>query len=107
MGAPLKRRSRWAEKKGSNRRASGKAAGAPKGSRRIAAEAGKEHPYPAVKPPPGRPDLAGDPAYEPSRTKLGAELRRLRAKIIESGERLLTWEEIEGEVAARRGGTGR
>jgi len=45
-----------------------------------------------------------DPAYEPAQTPLGAELRRLRAKIIESGEPLLSWEEIEKEVAERRGG---
>ena len=48
----------------------------------------------------------GDPAYEPARTSLGAELRRLRARIIESGERLMSWEDIEKEVAERRGGVG-
>jgi hypothetical protein len=47
-----------------------------------------------------------DPAYEPARTPLGADLRRLRAEIIESGEPLLSWEEIEKEVADRRGGVG-
>lgn len=46
----------------------------------------------------------GDPAYEPARTPLGAKLRRWRAQYIESGGRLLTWEEIEREVAERRGG---
>lgn len=49
---------------------------------------------------------AGDPAYEPARTPLGAELRRLRAKIIESGEPLLSWKDIEKEVTERRGGVG-
>jgi hypothetical protein len=49
---------------------------------------------------------APDPAYEPARTPLGADLRRLRAKIIESGEPLLSWEAIEQEVADRRGGIG-
>jgi len=47
---------------------------------------------------------ARDPAYEPARTPLGAEIRRLRAAIIESGEKLLDWEDVEREVADRRGG---
>jgi hypothetical protein len=47
-----------------------------------------------------------DPAYELARTPLGADLRRLRAKIIESGEPLLSWAAIEKEVADRRGGVG-
>ena len=51
-------------------------------------------------------EKARDPAYEPARTPLGAELRRLRAKIIESGEPLLSWEDIEKEVAERRGCVG-
>jgi hypothetical protein len=37
---------------------------------------------------------------------LGADLRRLRAAIVEAGEPLLSWEEIEKEVADRRGGAG-
>lgn len=45
-----------------------------------------------------------DPAYEPARTPLGAKLRRWRAQYIEAGGRLLTWEEVEREVAERRGG---
>jgi hypothetical protein len=49
---------------------------------------------------------AVDPAYEPARTPLGADLRRLRAEIIDSGDPLLSWEEIEKEVADRRGGVG-
>jgi hypothetical protein len=55
----------------------------------------------------GTPATSGaDPAYEPARTPLGADLRRLRAKIVESGEPLLSWEAIEKEVADRRGGVG-
>ena len=50
--------------------------------------------------------VAPDPAYAPARTPLGADLRRLRAKIIESGEPLLSREAIEREVADRRGGVG-
>jgi hypothetical protein len=48
-----------------------------------------------------------DPAYEPSRTPLGAELRRIRRRIIESGEPLLTAAQIRREVAERRGGAHR
>jgi hypothetical protein len=44
-----------------------------------------------------------DPAYEPSRTLLGSELRRLRAKIIRSGQPQLTWEDIEKATAELRG----
>lgn len=46
---------------------------------------------------------ARDPAYERSRTLLGAELRRLRAKIISSGQPQLTWEDIEKATAEMRG----
>jgi len=49
---------------------------------------------------------APDPAYAPARTPLGANLRLLRARIIESGELLLSQEAIEQEVADRRGGIG-
>ena len=49
---------------------------------------------------------APDPAYAPARTPLGADLRRLRARIIESGQPLLSREAIEQEVADRRGGVG-
>lgn len=44
-----------------------------------------------------------DPAYEPSRTELGRKLRALRKKYVESGEKLLTLEEINAEVAESRG----
>lgn len=39
-----------------------------------------------------------------SKPPLGERLRQLRAKIVASGEPLLTPEEIEKEVASRRGG---
>ncbi|RUS98596.1 hypothetical protein DSM106972_079820 [Dulcicalothrix desertica PCC 7102] len=39
-----------------------------------------------------------------SKPPLGERLRKLRAKIVASGEPLLTPEEIEKEVASRRGG---
>jgi hypothetical protein len=42
-------------------------------------------------------------SYEP-RTPLGHRLWELRKQIIASGERLLSWEEIEREVAERKGG---
>ena len=42
-------------------------------------------------------------SYEP-RTPLGHRLWELRRQIVASGEKLLTWEEIEREVAERRGG---
>jgi hypothetical protein len=47
---------------------------------------------------------AGDPAYEPARTPLGAELRRLRAAIVDSNDDLLDWDGVVREVADRRGG---
>jgi predicted DNA-binding antitoxin AbrB/MazE fold protein len=43
-------------------------------------------------------------AEVPSRTPLGRQLRELRARIQQSGAPALGWEEIEEEVAARRGG---
>jgi hypothetical protein len=42
-------------------------------------------------------------SYEP-KTPLGRRLWELRQQMIASGERLLSWEEIEREVAERRGG---
>lgn len=38
------------------------------------------------------------------KTSLGKRLLEIRAKIIASGEHILDWEEIEKEVAERRGG---
>ncbi len=43
-----------------------------------------------------------DDEYQP-KTPLGRKLVSIRAKIIASGEPLLNWEEIEREVAERRG----
>jgi len=39
----------------------------------------------------------------PPQTRLGEQLLRLRERIIASGEPLLSWAEIEHEVAERRG----
>jgi predicted DNA-binding antitoxin AbrB/MazE fold protein len=39
-----------------------------------------------------------------SRTPLGRRLRELRSEIMESGAASLDWDEIENEVAVRRGG---
>lgn len=39
-----------------------------------------------------------------ARTPLGRQLRELRARILESGAPTLGWNEIEEEVATRRGG---
>ena len=36
-------------------------------------------------------------------TALGRRLWELRQRIIDSGERLLDWEEIDREIASRRG----
>ncbi|NJK28299.1 MAG: hypothetical protein HC925_07200 [Coleofasciculaceae cyanobacterium SM2_3_26] len=47
---------------------------------------------------------ATDPAFQPARTPLGQKLRDIRAQIIASGAPLLTAEEVEREVAERRGG---
>lgn len=38
------------------------------------------------------------PAKEPSRTKLGSELRAIRRRIVESGEPLLSAEEIDAKL---------
>ncbi len=44
-----------------------------------------------------------EPAYQP-RTDLGRELWELRQKIVAAGEPLLDADEIDREVARRRGG---
>jgi hypothetical protein len=54
----------------------------------------------------GRP--SNTPHVEPTRlgaarTLLGERLAQIREKIVASGEPLLSWEEIEREVAERRG----
>jgi hypothetical protein len=38
-----------------------------------------------------------------ARTRLGEQLLQIRAQIVASGEPLLSWQEIEREVAERRG----
>jgi predicted DNA-binding antitoxin AbrB/MazE fold protein len=40
----------------------------------------------------------------PARTPLGRRLRALRSQILRSGVPALGWEQIEEEVASRRGG---
>jgi hypothetical protein len=56
-----------------------------------------------------QPDSADIPldevtaTYAP-RTELGRRLLELRAEIVRSGIPLLSWDEIEREVAERRGG---
>ena len=42
-------------------------------------------------------------SYAP-KTALGEELFAIRERIVAGGAHLLSWEEIENEVAARRGG---
>jgi len=42
-------------------------------------------------------------AVLPPRTRLGAQLARIRERIVASGEPLLSWSEIEGEISERRG----
>jgi len=42
--------------------------------------------------------------YTPQ-TPLGEKLLALRARIIAEGEPLLSWEEVQQEIASRRGGS--
>lgn len=56
-------------------------------------------PRTALVPPPAV--LRAGAAYRP-RTKLGGRLWELRSRLVASGAKLLDWEEIEREVAARR-----
>ncbi len=46
--------------------------------------------------------VAADEEFRPS-TPLGRRLREIRERIVASGERLLSWDEVERELAARRG----
>jgi hypothetical protein len=46
---------------------------------------------------------AAGPHADHSRTQLGRELRELRRRILESGAQLLGWDELDLEVARRRG----
>jgi hypothetical protein len=47
-------------------------------------------------------DADTESPYQP-KTALGRKLLAIRSKIIASGEPLLSWEEIEGEIIERRG----
>ena len=51
-------------------------------------------------------DERTDPAYDESKTELGRKLRALSRKYVESGEPLLSADEICAEVADRRGEVG-
>ena len=42
-------------------------------------------------------------AFPNPRTRLGAQLARIRERIVASGEPLLSWSEIGDEIAERRG----
>lgn len=44
------------------------------------------------------------PAPPINRSQLGQRLRQIRAEIVASGEHLLTRDELEKEIASRRGG---
>ena len=48
------------------------------------------------------PDQSELPAYRP-RTPLGERLWAIRQRIVASGEPLLSWEDLERELAERRG----
>jgi hypothetical protein len=50
-----------------------------------------------------RSDDEGDISPRTPRTPLGERLLRIRERIVASGEPLLSWAEIEREVAERRG----
>ncbi len=56
-------------------------------------------PRTALAPPPAV--LRAGAAYRP-RTKLGRRLWELRSRLVASGAKLLDWDDIEREVAARR-----
>ena len=44
-----------------------------------------------------------DKGFQP-KTPLGRRLRELRKRIVASGEPLLDWDDLEREIAERRGG---
>jgi len=50
-----------------------------------------------------RPPLPIVEDFQP-KTSLGRRLRELRKRIVASGEPLLDWDELEREIAERRGG---
>jgi hypothetical protein len=49
------------------------------------------------------PPIEDDGEYTP-RTPLGRELVEIRKRIVASGQPLLDWDDLEREVAERRGG---
>jgi hypothetical protein len=51
-------------------------------------------------------DGAAPAEAEGARTPLGRRLLAIRERIVRSGAPLLGWDQIEQEVAARRGGAG-
>jgi hypothetical protein len=51
------------------------------------------------------PSMTPEEEFEP-RTELGRRLWELRKRIVSSGEPLLDWDDLEREVAERRGGAG-
>jgi hypothetical protein len=56
-----------------------------------------------------QPSILSDPPEEEfhPRTPLGRELWEIRQRVLESGKPLLDWEDLEREIAERRGeGTG-
>jgi hypothetical protein len=62
------------------------------------------------------PEQAADPVEQTTdetadeyvaRTELGRELMEIRKRIVASGQALLDWDELEREVAERRGGASR
>jgi hypothetical protein len=50
------------------------------------------------------PDRKNGTKAKPAVSKLGEELRRIREKIIASGEKMLNRRELEREIADRRAG---
>ena len=46
------------------------------------------------------------PPLDGARTPLGRKLRAIRARIVASGEPFLNWDDLEKEMASRRGGLG-
>lgn len=50
-----------------------------------------------------QPPEAPEPEFQP-KTPLGRRLWELRKQIVASGEPLLEWEDLEREIAERRGG---
>jgi hypothetical protein len=51
------------------------------------------------------PERQGTPEEYVPKTPLGQRLWQIRQEVVESGEPLLDWDDIEREVAERRGGS--